>query len=162
MRLSKLKLSLIAAGVGFLGLSTAVLSQVFAPTVSIINPTDLIQIIPLGSPSAQSQYVSPALLVAQQGYYKSAPVSGFTFTYGNSQRTAAFNPAGTLAYGYVTFSPAPSDGAEQCFFSTQAITTLYLSANTNQTLTSAVTTLAANGRDCYLYSASNATWNRTN
>jgi len=157
----RMKYLVIAAGVGFLGLSAAVLAQVAVPQVSIINPTDLIQVIPLGQPSAQSKYATPAQITSQSGYYKSAPASLFSFTFGNSQSTAAFDPAGTLAYGYVTFSPAPSDGAQQCVFSTAAITTLYLSANTGQTLADAATTLAANGKLCYLYSLSNATWNRS-
>lgn len=157
----RMKYLLIAAGVGFLGLSAAVLAQVSVPQVSIINPTDLIQVIPLGQPSAQSKYATPAQITSQSGYYKSVPTSSFTFTFGNSQTTAAFKPAGTLSYGYVTFAPAPSDGAQQCVFSTTAITTLYMSANTGQTLADAVTTLAANGKVCYLYSVSNATWNRS-
>lgn len=157
----RLKYLAIATGAGFLGLSAVVLAQVNAPQVSIINPTDLIQIIPLGQPSAQSKYATPAQITSQSGYYKSAPSSGFTFTFANSQSTAAFDPAGTLAYGYVTFAPSPSDGAQQCIFSTAAITTVGLSANTSQTLADTVTTLAANGKVCYLYSKSNATWNRS-
>ena len=158
----KMKHIVLACGAAFLALSTAVLSQTISvPQVSIINPTDLIQVIPGGNPRAGNQYATPAQITSQSGYYKSAPGSLFNFTFSNTQSTAAFDPAGTLAYGYVTFSPAPSDGAQQCFFSTAAITTLYLAANTGQTLADAVTTLAANARNCYLYSQSTATWNRS-
>lgn len=157
----KFKYPLIGAGIAFLALAGAVHSQVPLPQVTIINPTDLIQVVPLGQPSAQSRYATPAQITSQSGYYKSTPISNFTFTFGNSQTTAAFTPAGTLNYGYVTFAPNPSDGAQQCVFSTNAITTLYLSASTGQTLTGAATTLAANGKLCYLYSLSNATWNRS-
>lgn len=160
--MNKTKITLIAAGLAFLGLSGAVLSQsVNAPQVTIINPTDLIQIVPFGQPRAQSVYTTPSLLTAQKGSYKSAPASGFTFTFANNQALAAFDPAGTLAYGYVTLAPLPSDQTEECIFSTEAITTLYLSANSNQTLSDGVSTLAANARVCYSYSLSNATWNRS-
>lgn len=132
------------------------------PQVQTLNPTaDRVQIIPRGAPSAGNVYASPAQITAAMGYYKSVPASLFTFTFGNAQRVAAFDPSGTLDYGYVTLAPAPSDGTEQCVFSTAAITTLYLSASAGQTLADAVTTLAANGRNCYLYGTSNATWNRS-
>ena len=158
----KMKYIALACGAAFLALSTAVLSQTISvPQVSIINPTDLIQIVPGGNPSVGNRYATPAQITSQSGYYKSAPGSMFNFTFSNTQSTAAFDPAGTLAYGYVTFAPAPSDGAQQCFFSTAAITTFYLAANTGQTLADAVTSMAANARNCYLYSKSNATWNRS-
>lgn len=156
------KTLLIASAVGFLALSGAVLSQtVSIPQVSVINPTDLIQVIPLGAPRAQSVYAKPAQITSQMGYYKSIPSSLFTFTFSNSQSLAVFVPSGTLAYGYVTLAPAPSDGAQECFYSKAAITTLYLSANTGQTINDAVTTLAALAKNCYLYSASNMTWDRS-
>jgi hypothetical protein len=151
----------VAAGLAFLLLSGAVLSQsISVPQVSVINPTDLFQIIPKGMPVAGNVYATPAQITSQFGYYKSAPGSGFTFTYGNTQTYAAFAPSGTIAYGYVTFAPAPSDGARECLFTTNTITTLYLAANTSQTLNNAVTTLAANTSACYLYSASNTSWDR--
>jgi hypothetical protein len=159
---SKLKYLLLAAGVCFLGLSSAVLSQsIVVPKVALINPTDLIQILPLGAPQASNQYATPSQITSQMGYYKGVPPNLFTFTFANNQSLADFVPSGTLAYGYITFAPAPSDGAQECFYSKAAITTLYLSANTGQTLNDAVTTLGALAQNCYLYSASNATWDRS-
>lgn len=150
------------AAVGLLAFGTAVIAQVNAPQVATINPTaDRIQVVPNGQPSAQSVFASPAQITAVKGYYRSAPTSLFNFTFGNAQSLAAFDPAGTLAYGYVTLAPNPSDGTEACFFSTAAITTLYVAANTGQTLSDAVTTLAANARNCYLYAQSQATWYRS-
>ena len=152
---------LIGAAVGFLALSGAVLSQVVTlPQVPIINPTDLMQIIVKGQPTAQSSYATPSQITSQQGYYKSIPSSLFTFTFANNQSVADFVPSGTLAYGYITLAPSPSDGAQECFYSKSAITTLYLSASAGQTLNDAVTTLAAVTKNCYLYSASNLTWDR--
>lgn len=149
-----------ALALGWLGLSGAVLSQTVVPKVSIINPTDLFQVIPLGNPSVGNQYATPSQITSQSGYYKSIPSSLFTFTFANNQTYAVFVPSGTLAYGYVKLAPAPSDGARECFYSQAAITTLYLTANTGQTINNAVTTLGAQAGNCYLYSASNATWDR--
>ena len=85
----------------------------------------------------------------------------FTFTFGNSQTFAAFAPSTTLATGVVTLAPNPSDGARECVFSTQIISTLTLNANTGQSIVNAATALTANGSACYIYSLSNATWNRS-
>lgn len=145
-------------------LAGAAFAQVNAPQVSTINPTaDLIQIIPGGQPSAQSRYTTPALLTATGGYYKSTAGSGgaLNYTFANAQRLAAFDAGGTITSMYWTMAPAPSDGTEQCVFSTGAITFLYPTANTGQTVSDAVSTLAANGRVCYLYGSANATWNRS-
>lgn len=159
----KLKRILIGtAAVAFLALGSSVLSQTISvPQVSVINPTDLIQVLPFGRPVTGNVYATAAQITSQSGYYKSTPPNKFTFTFSNTQTFAAFTPSGTLDYGYVTLAPAPSDGAQECVFSTAAISTLYLSANTGQTIVNAVTTLAANARVCYLYSASNLTWNRS-
>lgn len=149
----------VAAVLGFAGLTVA--QSITAPQVQTVNPTtDLLQIVPRGQPQAQSFYVTPTGLTSTSGYYKSIPTTGFTFTFGNQQIWAAFAPAGTLNAGYVTFAATPSDGARECVFSTQILTNLILAANTGQTLNNAVTTLAANATVCYLYSASNTTWDR--
>lgn len=151
------------AAVAIVAFGGAVIAQVNAPQVARVNPTaDRIQIVPNGQPSAQSVFASPAQITAVKGYYRSVPASLFTYTFENAVSLAAFDPGGTLAYGYITLAPNPSDGTEACFFSTAAITTLYLSANTGQSLSDAVTTLAANTRNCYLYAQSQATWYRSN
>lgn len=155
--MNKTLLSLAAA----LLFSAGALAQ-SVPQVQTVSPTnDRIQVIPGGRPSAGNVYGSPAQITAVKGYYRSAPANLFTFTFGNAESLAAFDPAGTLNYGYVTLAPNPSDGTEACVFSTAAITTLYLSANTGQTLSDAVTTLAANARNCYVYALSQATWYRS-
>ncbi len=157
------KTSLLAlAAVGLLAFGGAVIAQVNAPQVQTINPTaDRIQVVPNGQPSAQSVYASPAQITAVKGYYRSAPASAFRYTFDNATSLAAFDPAGTLAGGYITMAPNPSDGTDACFFSTAAITTVYMSANTGQTLNDAVTTLAANTRNCFVYAQSVATWYRS-
>ena len=150
-------------------LASAVLAQsVVAPQVPTVNPTaDRVQVIPNGQPSAQSVYASPAELRAINQYVKAtltagSTATGYTNTFGNYQTRLSFDAGATMSYAYITFAPNPSDGTEACYFSTGAITTLYLSANTGQTLNDAATTLAANTKQCYLYSRSNLTWDRTN
>lgn len=164
-----LKAILIAAGVGFLALTGVVMSQVpFVPTVPTTHQNDLVQIIPNGAPSAQSVYATPAQITNAPGYYKSVPATGFTYQWGPAVTFAAFNPAGTLAAGYMTLASNPSDGSRNCVFSTQTVTLLYICAtstgvgNCVQTgVNNPVTTLAANTSACYTYSLSNATWDRS-
>ena len=158
---------LIGASLAFLGVSGMALSQ-SAPQVAFLNPTDLIQVIPFGQPSAQSKYATPPQITNQFGYYKSVPGAGFAYTVGANVTYTAFNPGGTLASGYVTLPAAPPDGARTCVFSTQTITAFYVAANTGQSITSAggfssgvtSTALTANVAGCWLYSASNTTWDR--
>lgn len=151
------------AAIGLLAASAVAYSQAPVPQVQVLHPNaDRIQVIPNGAPSAQSVYASPAQITAVKGYYYSVPTTGFRFTFENSQSRAVFDPAGTLASGYVTMAPTPSDGTEACVFSTAAITLLYPTANTGQTVNDAVTTLAANAKVCYLWAASQSTWVRSN
>lgn len=151
-------LSLFAI-VGFLSFGVvSAISQNAGQTLSTLISTDLIQVYRSGT--AAITYASPAQITSQSGYYKSAPATGFTFTFGNSQTSAALRPSGTLSTGTVTLAPSPSDGARECIFSTQTITTLTVNASAGQTIDDAVTTLAANTEACYLYSLSNTTWDR--
>lgn len=94
-------------------------------------------------------------------YTKVAPATGFQYTFGNFQQEMLFEPAGTLAAGYITMAPQPIDGGKACMFSTEIITSMNLSANTGQSINNAITTLGAAGRACYLYSKANATWDRS-
>ncbi len=158
-----MKKTWIWAAAGLLGLCAIAIAQpVTVPQVSVITPTDLFQDVVNGQPSAQNQYATAAQITAQSGYYKSIPTTGFTFTFGNSQTNAAFRPAGTLAAGYITTAPNPSDGAKECIFTTQTITGTYWAANTGQSINNALsnTSITANTGACFLYSASNATWDR--
>ena len=164
-----LKKILIASGVGFLALTGIALSQ--SPTLPYVTTggvhptTDAIQIVPNGQPSAQSQFVHPSQITGTYGYYKSAassPATGFTYTFGANVTYASFTPSGTLAAGYFTLAAAPSDGQRNCIFTTQTITAAYVAANTGQSINAALagTALSANTGICYLYGASNLTWDR--
>ncbi len=162
-----LRNTLIAGAIAFLGITGLALSQ-SAPQVSVLHPTDLIQVIPFGQPSAQSFYATPPLITNQYGYYKGTPGAGFAYTVGTNVTYTAFNPSGTLTSGYVTLPANPSDGTRTCVFTTQTITAFYVAANTGQSITSAggfssgvtSTALSINTGACWLYSVSNATWDR--
>lgn len=156
------KLLLSTLAVGLLAASAIAYAQTAVPQAVTISPTlDRIAIIPNGQASAQSTFASPSQITVTKGYYKSIPAAAFTFTFATNQAIAAFDPAGTLATGTVTLATNPSDGSEQCVFTTAAITALTVSAGTGATISDAVTTLAANAKVCYLYGSSNAVWNRS-
>jgi hypothetical protein len=157
----KFKKTTVAAGIGLLAFIGVAISQtILVPQVTVINPTDLFQIIPLGQPSAQNVYAKPAQITSQSGYQKWIAATG-TYTFGNSDSYISFNPTTTISSVTVVLAAAPSDGARECIFSSGAgITTLVVAANTGQTINNAVTSLAANTGACYLFSRSNLTWDR--
>jgi hypothetical protein len=149
----------LALGAGFT--FSAALAQVTPiPNVSIINPTDLIQVVPKGVPSAQSQYATPAQLSSQSGYVKVSPVTGFSYTFGNSQSYLVITSSTTLAQGTVTLASAPSDGARECIYTQNIVTAFAVVAPTGESINNAVTATTAAANFCYLYSLSNATWDR--
>lgn len=159
MVLKKSYLAGLAVLAGF-GLSVAI-AQV-PSTVSIINPTDLVQVIPGGAPSAQSRYAYPKQLTSQMGYQKRSPATGFSYTFGNSDSLIVLTHSTTLAQGTITFAAAPSDGAQECVYAQNIVTALGLAAGaSDQTVTNAVTTIAAAAQVCYLYSLSDKTWTRS-
>ena len=158
MRLNKTFLAAALAGVAFAGLAYA--QAIVTGTVTIVNPTDLIQVVPLGQPSAQSQYLYPAQITSQSGYKKYSPLTAFSYTFSNSQSDIVLTHSTTIAQGTITFAAAPSDGARECIYAQNTVTTLNLAANTGETLNNAVTTIAAAARVCYIYSLSNTTWDR--
>lgn len=154
-----MKKSLIALAVlGLIG-SGAALAQVNTlPVVPTIGTSDLIQIVPGGQPTPQSQFASAAAIAGVPGYVKVVPLTAFSLTFGNTQTYLLLKPAGTLATGTITTAPNPSDGQRMCIRSTQTQTALTLTANTGQTITSAVTALTANTPVCYTFSKADATW----
>jgi hypothetical protein len=96
-----------------------------------------------------------------QSYDYQALTTGFTYTFAAGTQVLVINPAGTLATGAITMPASPADGMTIRFSSSQIITTLTVSANTGQSIVSAVTTLAAGGGAAYIYRLSNTTWYRT-
>lgn len=155
--------SLIAAAAVLLGFGGAVIAQsVSVPQVSSINTTDLIQVVPRGQPSAQSVYSTPALLNSVRGYQVKSPLTAFSYTFANSDSLIVLTHSTTIAQGTITFASAPSDGAQECIYAQNIVTTLGLAAGSNSaTINNAVTTIGAAAQICYLYSLSTNTWNRS-
>lgn len=96
-----------------------------------------------------------AEFLAQPADYQ-VPLTGFSIT--PIAGKTILNPAGTLATGTITMPATPFDGMMVRVSTTQTITSLTVSANTGQSISNAVTTLAAGGRLGYIYRAANATW----
>lgn len=113
--------------------------------------------IPASGQDCQVSYVPPT-----GTYTKFAVGTGFSYTFTNNQTDMLFEPSGTISAGTITLGPTPADGAMECFFSTQTISSLTLNANAGQTLNNAVSSLSANARNCYLYSLGNTSWDRAN
>lgn len=154
---------MLAAALGLVGFVAVASAQVIGvPQVQKVGQTDLIQIIPGGRPGAQNAYATPAQINSQMGYQVASPATGFTYTFGNSDSLIVLTHSGTLATGTITLAAAPSDGAEECFYTQNTVTTLVVAkSDSTQTLNNAVTTLPAAARICYLYSLLTTTWNRS-
>lgn len=95
-----------------------------------------------------------------QAYDYQTPATGFSYTFASGVQTLVMNPAGTLATGTITMPAAPADGMTVRFSSSQIITALTLSANSGQSIVSAVTSLVLGGSAQYIYRATNTTWYR--
>lgn len=126
---------------------------------------DVIQVIPNGQPSVQSQYATPAQITSASVFTKAAPTTaasnGYVFYFTNNQHDMLFEATATMLYLYIYLAATPQNGAQECFFSTQTVTTAYPTALTGQTLNNAITAMTANTRYCYTYSSSNTTWDRS-
>jgi hypothetical protein len=152
----------IAASAALLVAGYVVAQVIVVPQVTTLNPNnDVVQVIPNGAPAANEVYATPALLTNVYGYNKSVPLTGATFTFGKNVTYASINPAGTIAAYTITLAANPSDGARNCLFSTQIVTSLTVNANTGQSINSAASAMTANGTVCYIFSLSNATWDRS-
>jgi len=96
-----------------------------------------------------------------QSYDYQTPTTGFSYTFAAGTQVLVMNPATTLATGTITMPASPSDGMTISFSSSQIITLLTVSANTGQSIVSAVTSLALGGGAVYIYRLANTTWYRT-
>ena len=92
----------------------------------------------------------------------SASISGTSVTFGRGQSEMVITGASTITTATINLAPPlfSYDGAKNCFYTKPAISTLTLQATSPQTLNDAVTSTSATTRYCYIYSASNNSWNR--
>lgn len=96
-------------------------------------------------------------------YQKQVPLTGFSLAFTKGQSEMQLSPAGTLATGTITLANPAYDGQVNCFVSSQIQTalTLQVASGSGQTVNNAITAMpTAFTRFCYLYSASNKTWDR--
>lgn len=159
------KIAILAVGalLAFVGLAFA--QPVPVPQINAMGQTDLVQVIPLGQPSAQSVYAPPGAVGGLIQYSYQVPITAFSITIPKFVNLLYLNPAGTLATGTVTMPAVPGDGQRVCVESSQTQTALTMTANTGQAFASfggaAVTALTANVAVCWFYNAPLAVWIRT-
>jgi hypothetical protein len=159
MRFNK---TLIAAGVGLLAFAGVAISQsVSVPQVSLLNATDLFQVIPFGRPTSGNVYATPSLITSQYGYQKYGSGATGLYTFAANQGYIVLHNGTTIAALSIVLAAAPSDGARECIFSSDTVTAITISANTGQSINNAATALTANVGVCYIYSLSNLTWDRS-
>lgn len=105
-----------------------------------------------------STYLKPPYAI--EIFTKASPVSG-TMVFGKHQQEMQIGGTSTISALTITLNPNPDDGQVNCFYTKPIVTALTLSTPpTGQTLNDAVTATTATTRYCYLYSASNLTWDR--
>lgn len=111
-------------------------------------------IVPNGAVQGAWLRLAPAT-----NYLLQTPLTGFSITISGNVRSLILNPAGTLAAGTITLPLAPTDSQIVTIASNQIVTALSLAA-VGQSLSGALTSIAANGFASYQYVASVTTWFR--
>jgi hypothetical protein len=96
--------------------------------------------------------------IADQGYSKQVPTTGFAITIPDNCSSLLLDPAGTLATGTITMPAVPVDGQIVRLSSSQTVTALTLNANAGQTIAGAVSTLTAAAPASYQYALSVTKW----
>jgi hypothetical protein len=125
------------------------------------------------SPGAQIVSVPVASIRDARGYTKLVPTTGNTITVGgavgcspvsatagNCVSVLQLRPAAGLAALTILTPLFPVDGQVMQIFSTAAVTTLTMTAQSGQTLNNPLTALTANQGGAWIYSASTTTWDR--
>jgi hypothetical protein len=173
-----LRLKIIGAILAPLVLAGIAFAQVGIPTLWLSSPNGQEQIdVTAYNPGAQKVDVALASVRDAAGYQKLTPVTGATIVMGGSvgcspQAATAgscvsilqLTPAGTLSTLTIDTPLYPVDGQKMQIFSTQAVTTLTMTASQSQTLNGALTSLSANAGGAWIYSKgtanNNGTWDR--
>jgi hypothetical protein len=158
----------VAAGLAAYALFATPIGQVIAqviqlPLIQASHPfADLVQVIPNGAPVAGNVYEPWAGITNVYGYYKDGVgTQNQTLTLGTNVTFLSLQNASAINTLYLYLATNPFDGSMNCLFSVGGITNITMYVATGQTLDNAITTIAANTRVCYEYSASNLTWDRS-
>lgn len=160
-------LALLAAFGLFVGVGYAIAQTYPPPFVQSLNQAaDAVPIVSGGRPQAPSYYATPAQLDSVYGYIKQsqAESSGaLTVTLGNSVSYLLLTGS-QLTSGTVTINfpggATPNDGQKFCLRSVSGVTSGATIAYgpSGPTFTTTPTSLTAATSYCYLFSASNSTW----
>jgi len=142
------------SGNTIIGANVTGLAAGLTNTVILADGTGAIH---LTIPSTGQHQIAGALATTTDSYQ--TPSTGFSITVGNNVERLLLNPSGTLATGTIDMPAVPVDRQRCRIASAQTITTLTMSGNGN-TLTGALTTIAANGFAEWEYIASATTWFR--
>lgn len=146
-------------------------SELLVQSVPVNGGTVDIAIVRSPGPNGSIQGIS-------QSFRAASTLVNYTKTITNSGSTAAnsigyldyvgqyitevlIEPTTTQPYTYQYLTALAGDGQRWCLFSIAAITQVNIIAAAGQTINNAVTTLAANARNCYTFSLANTTWDRS-
>lgn len=136
------------------------LAQQGGQGIAVTSPTGKEQITVTGV-GPQYEWIAVSQARDATGYSKQVPTAGASITIPNNVSHLVLSPGATLATLTIITPATVYDGSLFCVFTTQAITALTMTANTGQTLNGALTAMTANqSAPCWVYSASNATWDR--
>ena len=96
-----------------------------------------------------------------ESYQKSAVTSSFTVSFVSGQSEMVLTNSGLVSGGTINFYAHPYDGQMSCIYSQGGVAaTVTLSAASPQVINNTVTALSAATRYCWIFSASNSTWDR--
>jgi hypothetical protein len=144
----------VLAAIGF-----ALAQPAGVPGLYLASPTGSEQINVLGL-GPQIETINLRQARDARGYIKSAATSG-TIVFGSGTSFVFLSDSSTISTLTLDLTVAPADGQQNCFYGVSAISTLTMTAASGQTLNNGLTSTSAGTRYCWLYSASNMTWDRT-
>lgn len=156
----------LAAGLLAVGLLFGAAAAWAIPTLFLAGPTiwpsgQETVAVQGGNAGPQTTNVWLSQLRDTAGYSKVVPLTGQTFQTPNYVSVIQATPAGGLSAWTVVTPVLAFDGMRLQVFTTQSITTFNLTASSGQTVNGNLAgSLSANGNVEYVYSASNATWDR--
>jgi hypothetical protein len=149
----------------------------FAASIGLANAQQITPVVPVqqilsgdvvwmshGYGSVPTPFADAGLVGGVLHEWDLVPVTGFSFTPGNTVTLLFLNPAGTLGTGTITFPANPSEAQEFCWLSSQTQTAITMTANTGQSIVNgalgSVTAGVAGTLYCWRYIGVTATWYR--
>ena len=141
------------------------------PTLSGSEVVSVTALTPSGQPAGGNQVVYLTQIRDAQGYSKQVATSSSTVTVPANVSRLILNPAGSISTVAIVMPPGPAansnvpvDGAEFCLNSTQNISSgLSFTVPAGHTINGTITSFTAGTTvvPCWVFSASNLTWDRS-